>query len=114
VCGSRTKEFQLTHGIIGSSSSSKCLKDLNECNAEFMCQKDRGNKTLGTHRRPVYYLHVFVLLHKRKEISPILDVFETSDFIMSSWQGVLLQMKVTRSTVPFHTFDKMIFEVILK
>jgi TetR/AcrR family transcriptional repressor of nem operon len=51
---------------------------------------------------------------ERKEISPALDVFETSDFIMSSWQGVLLQMKVTRSTVPFHIFDKVISEVILK
>jgi len=51
---------------------------------------------------------------ERKEISPALDVFETSDFIMSSWQGVLLQMKVTKSTVPFHIFDKMISEVILK
>ena len=51
---------------------------------------------------------------ERKEISLALDVFETSDFIMSSWQGVLLQMKVTRSTVPFHIFDKVISEVILK
>jgi TetR/AcrR family transcriptional repressor of nem operon len=50
----------------------------------------------------------------REEISPVLDVFETSDFIMSSWQGVLLQMKVTRSTAPFHIFDKIISEVILK
>jgi len=44
---------------------------------------------------------------EKKEISPALDVFETSDFIMSSWQGVLLQIKVTRSTVPFNIFDKM-------
>ena len=51
---------------------------------------------------------------EKKEISPALDVFETSDFIMSSWQGVLLQIKVTRSTIPFNIFDKMIFEVILK
>ena len=51
---------------------------------------------------------------ERKEISPALDVFETSDFIMSGWQGVLLQMKVARSTAPFHVFDKMISEVILK
>ena len=51
---------------------------------------------------------------ERKEISPALDIFETSDFIMSSWQGVLLQMKLTRSTVPYHIFDKMISEVILK
>jgi len=51
---------------------------------------------------------------ERKEISSALDVFETSNFIMSSWQGVLLQMKVARSTVPFDIFNKMIFKVILK
>jgi TetR/AcrR family transcriptional repressor of nem operon len=50
----------------------------------------------------------------RKELPASLDIKETSDFIVSSWQGALLQMKVTKSTAPIKIFDKMIFECLLK
>ncbi|TET17130.1 MAG: hypothetical protein E3J81_02245 [Dehalococcoidia bacterium] len=50
----------------------------------------------------------------RKEISDSLDVLELTDFIVSSWQGALLQMKVTRNTTPRKAFDEMVFERILK
>jgi len=49
-----------------------------------------------------------------KEISDSLDVPELTDFIVSSFQGALLQMKVTRSTAPRKAFEQMIFERILK
>lgn len=51
---------------------------------------------------------------ERKEISDALDVPELTDFIVSSFEGVLLQMKVTKSTAPRKAFEQMIFERILK
>lgn len=50
---------------------------------------------------------------REKEIPASLDTHETSEFIISSWQGALMQMKVRRNESPFRAFDKMIFEVIL-
>jgi TetR/AcrR family transcriptional repressor of nem operon len=50
----------------------------------------------------------------QNEIPSCLDSHETSEFIISSWQGALMQMKVRRIESPFRTFDKMVFEVILR
>ena len=43
------------------------------------------------------------------EIPEPIDVDEATDFIVSSWQGALMQMKVTKSTLPHQVFDRMIF-----
>lgn len=51
---------------------------------------------------------------ERKEIPDSLDVPELTDFVVSSFQGALLQMKVTRSRAPRKAFEQMIFERILK
>ena len=50
----------------------------------------------------------------RKELPASLDVKETSDFIVSSWQGALLQTKVSKSAASLRVFDKMIFESLFK
>jgi TetR/AcrR family transcriptional repressor of nem operon len=51
---------------------------------------------------------------KKNELPAVLDIKETSDFIVSSWQGALLQTKVSKSIAPLKIFDKMIFESLLK
>ena len=51
---------------------------------------------------------------KSGEISESLNSEEVADFIQSSWEGALMQMKVSRSTVPHKIFDQMIFEKLLK
>jgi len=48
------------------------------------------------------------------EISGSIDVHETVDFIMSSWEGALMQMKVSKSTSPHEVFDRMVFERLLR
>lgn len=48
------------------------------------------------------------------EISDAMDVDETADFILSSWEGALMQMKVSRTTLPHEIFDRMVFERLLK
>lgn len=47
------------------------------------------------------------------EISESLDVDEAADFILSSWEGALMQMKVARSTVSHEIFERMVFERLL-
>jgi TetR/AcrR family transcriptional regulator, transcriptional repressor for nem operon len=42
-----------------------------------------------------------------------IDVEETTDFILNSWEGTLMQMKVSKSIIPYQTFDRMVFERIL-
>lgn len=50
----------------------------------------------------------------RGELSVAIDVDETADFIVSSWQGALMQMKVSKSEVAHEIFDRMVFERLLK
>ena len=50
---------------------------------------------------------------EKGEMAGPIDLEETADFILSSWQGALVQMKVAKSTVPHEIFDRMIFERLL-
>ncbi|MCP4666951.1 MAG: TetR family transcriptional regulator [Deltaproteobacteria bacterium] len=51
---------------------------------------------------------------KGREISESIDVHDTADFVISSWEGVLMKMKVSKSAHPHEVFDRMIFELLLK
>ena len=51
---------------------------------------------------------------EKGEMAGPIDLEETADFILSSWQGALVQMKVAKSTVPHEIFDRMIFERLLR
>jgi TetR/AcrR family transcriptional repressor of nem operon len=48
-----------------------------------------------------------------KEISAELDIIEVSDFILNSWEGALLRMKVRSDISPLLNFKKIIFKSIL-
>lgn len=48
-----------------------------------------------------------------KEISHDLDISEVSDFILNSWEGALLRMKVKGNISPLQNFMKTLFESIL-
>lgn len=50
----------------------------------------------------------------RGEIPSRLDVHETADFIVTSWEGALMRMKVDKSTGPLETHAKFIFDHLLK
>ncbi len=51
---------------------------------------------------------------EKGEMAGPIDLEETADFILSSWQGALVQMKVAKSTVPHEIFDRMIFDRLLR
>jgi TetR/AcrR family transcriptional repressor of nem operon len=48
------------------------------------------------------------------EISKDMDIHEAADFIFNSWEGALMQMKVSKNTVAHEVFDRMVFERLLK
>ena len=51
---------------------------------------------------------------QKGDLSPALDIFNLSDFIVSSWQGALLQMKVMKNTAPVRNFERIVFNSLLK
>lgn len=48
-----------------------------------------------------------------EEISPDLDIVEVSEFIINSWEGALLRMKVRGDISPLQNFKKIVFDSIL-
>jgi TetR/AcrR family transcriptional regulator, transcriptional repressor for nem operon len=54
------------------------------------------------------------LARQEKEIDPALDVSETADFILNSWEGALLRMKAEGNTAPLVLFEKMTFGRVLE
>ncbi|MCP4576231.1 MAG: TetR family transcriptional regulator [Deltaproteobacteria bacterium] len=58
--------------------------------------------------------HVLILAQEAGEINPILDPVETADFIISAWQGTLIQMKVAKSGASRKAFLAMVFDRILE
>ena len=51
---------------------------------------------------------------ERDELSPNRDTREMADFIINSWEGAILRMKVQKSPDALRLFDKMIFNGFLK
>ena len=48
------------------------------------------------------------------ELPETTDVDETAGFVLSGLEGAILQMKVSKSTVPFRVFNHVIFDKVLK
>jgi TetR/AcrR family transcriptional repressor of nem operon len=61
-------------------------------------------------------LGITQLLRQAKEAGDLpahLDPEDTARFIMSSWQGALLTMKVEKTAAPLYRFERFIFDGIL-
>ena len=49
-----------------------------------------------------------------KELGPDADPRELAEFMLNAWQGAMVQMKVVKSTAPLHSFERMVFERLLR
>lgn len=58
--------------------------------------------------------HLLTLAQEAGEINPLLDPMETADFIISAWQGTLIQMKVAKNGASRKVFLAMVFDRILE
>lgn len=61
-----------------------------------------------------FYARALKEARQRDDISARLDVAETADFILTSWQGALVRMKIEQSARPLKNHIKFIFEFILE
>ncbi len=59
------------------------------------------------------YISVLLEAQDQGEISPDIDVQETAYFMISSWHGALLRMKVTKNLDPLLLWKKIIMRHIL-
>ncbi len=51
---------------------------------------------------------------KASEISSDFDADELAEFLLASWQGAILRMKVERSPAPLERFKKIAFQTVFK
>ncbi|MEE8432220.1 MAG: TetR family transcriptional regulator C-terminal domain-containing protein [Candidatus Desulfatibia sp.] len=61
-----------------------------------------------------FYARALKEARQRDDISARLDIAETADFILTSWQGALVRMKIEQSARPLKNHIKFIFEFILE
>lgn len=47
------------------------------------------------------------------ELPPGFDTAATAEFILNSWEGALMRLKVEKSSAPMHLFYKIVFENLL-
>ena len=60
------------------------------------------------------YADALVLAQEEGEIPGDLDIQETARFIVSSWHGALIHMKVAKNSEPLENHIKFIFDHVLK
>jgi len=53
------------------------------------------------------------LAQKNGELAPGFDTTELSDFIINSWEGALIAVKVADDVGPLRNFDHMIFDILV-
>ena len=51
---------------------------------------------------------------KAREISSEFEPQELAEFLLASWQGAILRMKVERSAAPLERFKKIAFQTVFK
>jgi TetR/AcrR family transcriptional repressor of nem operon len=101
-------ESFLRSGFHGGCPIGNLALEMGDCNEKFRKKLHRVfadmKKTMAAHLEQA---------SKQGEISRSIDVPEAVDFILSSWEGALMQMKVSKSTYPHEVFDRMVFERLL-
>ncbi len=61
-----------------------------------------------------YYTFILTEAQKQGEIKQDLDARETANFIVASWHGALIRMKVSKSLAPLKNHKHFILDYILK
>jgi hypothetical protein len=60
------------------------------------------------------YSQVLAAAQQDGKISKNLDIEDTARFIVASWHGAIIQMKLTRSLEPLKNHRKFVFDHILR
>ncbi|MBN1615195.1 MAG: TetR family transcriptional regulator C-terminal domain-containing protein [Deltaproteobacteria bacterium] len=82
--------------------------EMGDRNAKF---RERLDRIFADMKRDL--TDVFMQAQQLGEIPESIDVEDVAPFIIGSWEGALMQMKVSQSTVPHEIFDRMVFDRLL-
>lgn len=104
----QTESFRKA-GFKGGCPIGNLALEMADCNPKFRKKLDRVFKAM----KKDLALHL-ENARQAGEIDQSSGPAEMAEFMVSSWEGVLMQMKVSKSTVPYTIFDQMVFERLLK
>jgi TetR/AcrR family transcriptional repressor of nem operon len=96
-------------GFKGGCPIGNLALEMADCNPKFRKKLEQAFKEMKN--------DLAVYLEKARkagEINESTDVAEIAAFIVSSWEGALMQMKVAKSTTPHAVFDRMVFQQLIK
>ena len=82
-----------------------------ELSAQNELFRDRLNKVFAEWEE--YFARCLRAAYEKGEIKEDSNVEDLARFILSSWEGAILQAKVTKSVVPMQTFVKILFHQVL-
>ena len=82
-----------------------------ELSAQNELFRDRLNKVFAEWEE--YFARCLRAAYEQGEIKEDSNVEDLARFILSSWEGAILQAKVTKSVVPMQTFVKILFHQVL-
>lgn len=102
-------EYQEAQGCVQGCLLGNLGQELAAQNEAFRLKIDEAMQMMLSTLAPVLRA-----AQAQGQISADLDTDELAEFIYNSWQGALLRMKVSKSITPIRTFEKTLFEVILK
>jgi len=74
--------------------------------------RERLSAAFSLMREPVEAC--LVQARRSGELPPGTDPGETADFMLNAWEGSLLRMKVERSDEPLRSFERMVFDRLLR
>jgi len=84
-------------------------QEMADINPLFRDRLNRALESLGA-----AFAEVLREARERKEWSAFVDPNEMARFIVASWQGSLLQMKLSRSAAPLNRMETLLFDHLLK
>ncbi len=83
-----------------------------ELSAQNELFRDRLNQVFADWEE--YFAKCLQAAREIEEISQDSNLDDLARFILSSWEGAILQAKVTKSVLPMQTFVKILFEQVLR
>ena len=83
-----------------------------ELSAQNELFRDRLNQVFADWEQ--HFIQCLKGAYEAGEITDKSQIEDLAKFILSSWEGAILQAKVTKSLLPMQTFVKILFEQVLK
>jgi TetR/AcrR family transcriptional repressor of nem operon len=85
------------------------MQEMSDLNEDF-----RSKVSTIYSRMKDFIAHLLEEAGERGDLPPSIDTSGTAQFILNSWEGAIMHMKLTKDGEPLRLFKQMVFERILK